>query len=188
MTRHRRANNAPPARKSSRRAGSTLAALLCLVLPAPALRAHDSRDSVAEATLNRDRNCLEITVSVHIDDLELALTRAAARPVSLERDSAGNLDPEILAYLAAEFEIKDDQGAGLKLKWIGREPVEDSAHQAALLHFEAVLPPSAKSLTLHQRMFCELHEDQINLVEFRDGDRKLILGFSPRHGARTIPL
>ncbi len=158
-----------------------------LVLPA-LTRAHDAHDSIAEATLNRDSQRLEVTLSVHAADLERALSAAAQLPVSLEKDDPAALDPRILAYLAAAFRVRDDQGTALPLEWVGREPGADPAHQTLLLHFAVVLPATSSALTLHQRTFCELHADQINLVEFRDGDRKQTLGFSPQHGARTIPL
>ncbi len=162
--------------------------LTLLLLFIPRAQAHDSRDSITEATLNRDRQRLEITLSVHVTDLELALSRSLDRPITLDQEAAATLDPLIMEYLVKVFHIKSGQDKPLPLAWVGKEPEGNAAHPILLLHFEVPLPEAAASLTLHQGIFCELHDDQINLVEFRDGDRKLTLGFSPQHGARTIPL
>lgn len=151
-------------------------------------QAHEGHDSIAEVTLNRATHRLEVTLSVHTADLEQALSAATKRPVSLEQGDTTKLDTPILAYLTATFLIQDGQGTPLPLEWIGREPEGEAAHQTLLLHFEVILPKTISALTLLQRTFCELHNDQINLVEFRDGARKLTLGFSPQHGARTIAL
>ena len=36
--------------------------------------------------------------------------------------------------------------------------------------------------------FCEVHDDQINLVHLREGDKKVTLGFSPGREAQVVRL
>ncbi len=160
-----------------------LPALLTVLGP---LAAHESHDSIAEASYNRDSSRLEVTLSVHAADLENALSRIAGTAMPLEDLPAET----ILAYLTRAFIVQDDQGAALPLAWVGKEPANDNdpSHQLIHLHFEVLIPAAATALRLHQTTFCELHDDQINLVEFRDSGNRQTLGFSPQHPARMIPL
>ena len=164
-----------------------LIVLLLLFLPFW-LPAHESHDSIAEATLNPETRRLEVTLSVHATDLERALSLALDRPIALDQAAAETIDPLITDYLVKAFQIKSAQGTPLPLEWIGKESAGNAAHPLLLLHFEVPLPASRTTLTLHQSTFCELHADQINLIEFRHGDHKQTLGFSPQHHARTIDL
>ncbi len=155
-------------------------------------RAHPGHDSVAEVFLNRETNKLEVTLSVHVADLELALSKASGQPVAFEKEPPAKLDKSIHTYLAATFLVNDDAtGARLPLEWIGKELAREDnqpLHHLALLHFEIPVPPAAAQLQFKQTTFCELFDDQINLVYLRDGDHKQMLGFSPAHDAKTISL
>ena len=74
--------------------------------------------------------------------------------------------------------------------WVGRESKEASGHHAdgelVLLHFEVSLPGGLDGVNLRQAAFCEVHDDQINLVHLRDGERKVTLGFSPGREAQVV--
>lgn len=169
------------------RLGAVLALLAGMMTEAAA---HPGHDSVTQAVYRRESGLLEVTVSVHSADLEKALSQRMGRKVAIEPAENEAVDQQILKYLQDRFLIETAEGRLLEFVWVGRELGESSTHHAdgelVLLHVEATLKGGLEHLRVRQGLFCEFNDDQINLVHLRDDDRKLTLGFSPQHEAKTV--
>jgi hypothetical protein len=162
---------------------------LMAVLPMVVL-GHPGHDSVMEAVFRRETGMLEVTVSVHAGDLERALAQASGQKVVLSADEDEAIDEMILGYLGRSISIEGSDGMRPVFSWVGREVVEASGHHAdgelMRLHFEVALPGGLDGVKLRQAAFCEVHDDQINLVHLRDGERKVTLGFSSGREAQVV--
>ena len=162
---------------------------LMAVLPMVVL-GHPGHDSVMEAVFQKETGMLEVTVSVHAGDLERALIAGAGRKVALDGADREVVDAMILGYLQQSILIESEAAGRAAFSWVGRESKEASGHHAdgelVLLHFEVSLPGGLDGVKLRQAAFCEVHNDQINLVHLRDGERKVTLGFSPGREAQVV--
>lgn len=151
--------------------------------------AHTGHDSVTEAVFRPESGMLEVTVSVHAGDLEEALVKREGRRVRVHGGQDRELDRRLADYLREVFWIEDQGGERPELGWVGRELKEEGNHAAGgvvLLHFELPLPGGLGKIRLGQNLLCEVHEDQINLVHLRDGEKRVTLGFSPAHGPKEV--
>ena len=146
----------------------------------PAASAHKFHTSFAEADYNAQERSLQITLRTFPDDLESILTRRAGRPVSL--DDKKRAEALTFAYLQEVFELKDARGRAVKLAWVGMEASVDNVW----LYFEAPLPAGLGGAQLRDRWLADLYEDQINLVNLRDGERKRALTFDRAAGFQPL--
>jgi hypothetical protein len=151
---------------------------------------HPGHDSVMEAVFRRETGMLEVTVSVQAGDLERVLTAEAGRKVTLDGAEGEVIDGMIAGYLERSILIESAAGGRPAFSWVGRAKAEAKGHhedgELVLLHFEVALPGGLDGVRLRQSAFCEVHEDQINLVHLRDGARKVTLGFSAGREARVV--
>ena len=167
-------------------------AVLCGVLASALVdvHGHPGHDSVTQAVYRSESGLLEVTVSVHSADLEKVLSQRTGKNVQIQASVAEVIDREILKYLQDRFLLETTDGRRLEYVWVGREMGEKNVHHAdgelVLLHFEAPLIGGLEQLRVLQSVFCEINEDQINLVHLREDDRKLTLGFGPQHEAKLV--
>jgi len=169
---------------------SQIAALLLLALTG-FLPAHSLHQSTAEAEYNAATKKLEISLTVFINDLELALIRRAEKLISLEKTPQAELDATITAYLSETFVVRDAAGKAAKIEWAGRE-MDDaevkSDDPAVTLFFEIPLPQGLAGHALEHSVFCELFADQVNLLHLRAADKKTQLSFKPGATIHQISL
>jgi hypothetical protein len=144
------------------------------------LHAHSLHQSTAEAEYNPKTKKLEVSLTVFINDLELALVRQCEREMRLHKTPAAEFDAQTQAYLAKTFVVTDAAGKAAKIEWVGRELDADSAKSgdpAVTLFFEVPLPQGLDKATLQNLVLCDLFQDQINLLELRNGAKKKELRF-----------
>ena len=156
------------------------------LLTVSSLHAHSVHQSTAEAEYNAKTQKLEVSLTVFVNDLELALVRQCEREMRLDKTPAAEFDAQIQAYLAKTFVVTDAAGKTAKIEWVGREldaGSEKSGDPTVTLFFEVEMPPRS---TLRHTMFCELFKDQLNLLQLRRGSRKTELRFVP--GTSATPL
>ena len=167
-----------------------LIAICVFVGMVASLQGHPGHDSVTQAVYRNETGLLEVTVSVHLADLEKALSQQSGKKEVIEVAESETLDQRILAYVQDRFLLESTDGRRLEFSWVGREMGESNAHHAdgeiVLLHFEAALRGGLDKIRVRQGVFCEFNDDQINLVHLRDEDRKLTLGFGPQHGVKMV--
>ncbi|HYY41237.1 MAG TPA: DUF6702 family protein [Pyrinomonadaceae bacterium] len=155
-------------------------ALVLLMCASSPVAAHKFHTSFAEADYNAKERALQITLRTFPDDLTNILTRRTGKPVSLDdKQRAASLT---FAYLQEVFQLKDARGRTVRLAWVGMEAGVDNVW----LYFEAKLPAGVAGARLSDRWLSDLYEDQINLVNIRNGEQKLALTFERGTGFQTI--
>jgi hypothetical protein len=144
---------------------------LSLARVVPVASAHKFHTSFAEADYNARERSLEITLRTFPDDLELVLRKRSGKSVRLDRKQEA--EPLLIAYLQETFELKNAKGETLKLSWVGMDAGVDSAW----LYFEARMPEGFAGAQLRNQFLFDLYDDQINLVNVKQDDRKRALTF-----------
>ena len=149
--------------------------LLALGLASVGLRAHSVHESNGEMEWNAATRKLEVSLTVFVNDLELALIRQTQKELRLEKTPAEVLDAHIQRYLAQTFVITTAGGPNAALSWVGREldaDTQKSDEPTVTLFFEVSLPEGLPGSTLRLTLFSELFADQLHLMLFRHGGQK----------------
>jgi hypothetical protein len=148
---------------------------ILLLWTATCLHAHSLHQSTAEAEYNPTTKKLEVSLTVFINDLETALIRQCEREMRLDKTPAAEFDAQIQAYLAKTFVVTDASGKVAKIEWVGRELDAESAKSGdptVTLFFEIALPDGLAAAKLRHAVFCEMFEDQANLLRWSATDLK----------------
>jgi hypothetical protein len=171
---------------------SSYIASLAVFFLVPWLHAHSLHQSTAEAEYNPMTKKLEVSLTVFIDDLELALMRHSERLMRIDKTPAAEFDAQILAYLSKTFVVTDAAGKAAKIEWVGRELDAQSAKSgepAVTLFFEIALPDGLAAKTLQHTVFGDLFKDQTHLLHLRSEARKAELRFTRDDAKkRLLPL
>ena len=144
--------------------------------------AHTFHTSLTRMDYNAEEKTLEITIQVFAHDLETAIEKRVGKRVNLEKSP--DATKFILDYLNDGFTLKNRNGEMQKLAWVGKEQSADSIW----LYVEAKSPEGLENASLENRLFFELHKDQVNLVTCRIAGNKQDFAFKPGDGAKKIVL
>lgn len=136
--------------------------------------------SLTEATHNRERGRLLLTVRVQTADLEAALSERAHHKITAAEP--GELAPLALEYVREKFRLTSPRGETLRLEWAGH----DATDKQLFLFFEAPLNTSLQGLRIANTLLLERLPDQINSVELHDGALKQTLVFSHETTELTV--
>ena len=79
---------------------SSLITACAVFLTFAGLHAHDLHSSTAEAEFNPKTQTLEVSLTVFVDDLELALMRQSEKLMSIEKTPVAVFDEQVMIYLA----------------------------------------------------------------------------------------
>ncbi|HJR06316.1 MAG TPA: DUF6702 family protein [Pyrinomonadaceae bacterium] len=142
--------------------------------------AHKFHTSFTEADYNARERSLEITLRTFPDDLENILSRRNGKTVRL--DQKKEAEPLLAAYLQETFQLKNARGEAIKLSWVGMDAGVDSAW----LYFEARMPDGFAGATLRNQFMFDLYDDQINLVNVKQDERKRALTFKNGDNFQTL--
>lgn len=162
-----------------------------LLLSGPSLLAHPVHQSQAHAEYNPETQKLEVSLTVFINDLEQALMHRTGQKLSLDKTGAAFFDAQVQQYLAETFVVKDAKGTVASLEWIGRElepGAEKSAEPEVTLFFELSLPHGPAGCSLRHTVFCEVFEDQSNLIRLNSGSKKTVWCFLKGDGEKQLPI
>ena len=143
--------------------------------------AHKYYTSLARVEYNAAEKTVEITLRIFADDLELALTRRAGGEVRLDRTEGA--ERLVLAYLRDTFELRNREGEGKALKWVGME----LRAGVAWLYVEAEMPEGLAGARLRDHVLCELFAGQVNTVSVRYPGARGDLVFVRGDGERAVP-
>jgi hypothetical protein len=135
--------------------------------------AHTFHTSLARIDYNAETKTAEISIQVFAHDLETALERARGKRVNLEKTP--DIEKIIVKYLGERFVLKNKNGEVKKLTFVGKEQSAD----AVWLYVETAMPESLENASLDNRLFFELHNDQVNLVTARGDGKKQDFVFKP---------
>ncbi len=152
---------------------------------------HKVHVSVAQIEFNQKSQSVEIVIRVYADDLENALSQHAKRPVKIDPATANKnkqIGETILAYLRGNLELKTKSGATVRLNWVGLEWQVDMFW----LYVEGKMPPSSvktdslDGTQLRNRVFCELFDDQVNIVNTKIREKQVGLMFESKDSFKLI--
>lgn len=163
----------------------------CLLLMSVAcLQAHSLHQTTAEAEYNAVTQKLEVSLTVFINDLELALIRQTERRISFETTPPHELDAAIHAYLGTTLVLTNAQGQVAKLEWVGREADASTAKSSdptATLFLQVAQPQGLNHTQLRHAIFTELFPDQVNLICIKNAALKKELKFTSATLSQMLP-
>ena len=152
---------------------------------------HKVHVSVSQLEYNQKAQSVEIVLRVYADDLENALSQHAKRQVKLDPTTA-NKDKRVvetvMAYLRDNFQLKDKAGRAVRLNWVGMEWQTDMYW----LYVEGKMPAvpansnALEGAQLKNKVFSELFDDQVNIVNAKIQNKQFGLMFESKDGFKTI--
>lgn len=152
---------------------------------------HKVHVSVAQLEFNQKTQSVEMVLRVYTDDLESALSQQTKREIKIDPEAA-NKDKKVgemvLAYLRNNLELKTKSGNLMRLNWVGLEWQVNMFW----LYVQAKMPVNAAKLEsldgsqLRNRIFCELFEDQVNIVNTKIQNKQVGLMFESKDGFKLI--
>ena len=134
--------------------------------------AHPAHVSMAEMEWDATSKIFEVSLKIAPDDLELALSQALGRRISLP--GTQQLDELLRDLLTARFTIRPETGKPLALHWIGHE----ISPRAVWLYFEFRPDPGQNAFDLSNRLLLEVRAQQVNTVNFNLGKQRQTFRFS----------
>lgn len=178
--------------------GPLLIPLLIAHFFGPSVQAvHPFHVCVAQMEWNGTSQLWEVSIRVHPQDLERALSQARGKPTSIEDRE---FPEQVIPFLAQQFAIvnapksmtlqdliaaidRNDSLSRSELRWIGMEPERGWLW----LHLEMLPPkePAGQSWLLH-RIFLDQIDRQENSVRIVDGTNRYALQF--KRGQEAQPM
>ncbi|MES2598537.1 MAG: DUF6702 family protein [Verrucomicrobiota bacterium] len=152
-------------------------------------QAHSLHQSTTEAEYNAATQKLEVSLTVFINDLELALMRHSEKLLSFEKTPVEQFDAVIQDYLTKTFVLTDASGKPADIRWVGREQDEESAQAndpAVTLYFEMSVKGELTGCVLRHAVFGNIFKDQVNLLHLKSGAQSLQMSFKAEDGAKKL--
>lgn len=150
----------------------TIAAVSVVLLPAGWAECHPVHFSFAELEWNSESRCIEVSLQMEPEDLQAALRlESGDRQLSLE---SPEIDEFIRNYvssqvvLASTSDVQADTRREYPVRWVGSE----ITLKAAWAYFEVPMDTLPDKVRVTNRVLFEVAEEQINVINFRYGDRR----------------
>lgn len=146
---------------------------------------HKFHLSVTQIEYNPKEQTAEITIRVFADDLETALSQHAQRPIKIDPAKANKdkqLGETVIAYLRDQFQFKTSARRPVKLDWVGLEWKTDMFW----LYVKGKLPEGLEGTQLRNKVFQELYEDQVNIVNSKIDGKQIGLMFDVKDEFKLI--
>jgi hypothetical protein len=151
-------------------------ALLLVALHPNPLAAHPLHTSVAILTYNPASGKIDVSIRVFADDFE----RAAARR-SATLSAARAMESPLLGYIRASFVVTDASGRTIPLEWCGWWRQGD----LVWICFRSRNAVSGRVM-IANRIFHDLYDDQINIVQAKIDGRSINLLFTKGEKAKLV--
>lgn len=143
-------------------------------------QAHSLHQSTTEAEYNPAAQKLEVSLTVFINDLELALMRHSEKLLSFEKTPADVFDKAIQDYLKNFFVLTNAAGKRAVIEWLGRELDEESAKSndpQVTLYFELPVTGDLNDWSLRHEVLGNIFKDQVNLMHLKIHGRDVQMSF-----------
>ena len=131
---------------------------------------------------NADKEALEITVNVAIEDLELALEGQTAKKINIGTNAeTESVDQLIEAYFRQRLTLAPNNRL-THYQWVGKEVSQDLHN--LYIYFEVLdcnQNGSIETLLIENSIFTDILSDQSNIVLLEFGDKSHNLTFSRAH-------
>jgi uncharacterized protein DUF6702 len=150
-------------------------------LPTP----HKIHVSVTNLEFSQPRQMVEIVIRVFSDDLENALSRRADRAVKIDPATAGKdrqVVELVMAYLRSNFELKNKAGRPVALSWNGIEGQPDMFW----IFVKGRAQGGLEGAQLRNKIFCELFDDQVNIVNAKHQGKQIGLMFEAKDDFKIL--
>jgi len=141
--------------------------------------AHPLHATLTELRYDARAAELSGTIRVFVNDLALAVAKRTGAPPSIDAQPS---DAAIMAYVSATVKASDGRGHTVSFVGCG------TRRNADLLWIclrGATIGPAAE-LTLSNQFLCDLFDDQVNVVQIVDGDRRGSLLFTRGEGPKRL--
>lgn len=129
---------------------------------------------------NGEERLAEITLRTFADDLEAILSKRAGKIARLDGSKAAN--GQVFAYLQSVFRLKSG-AQEIELQWVGMELKGNTAW----IYLQAKVPKGPSKTSLRNDFLFDLFEDQVNVVNVIDKEKKGSLVFKRGVGAQELP-
>src|SRR5262250_2381514 len=146
---------------------------------------HRVHVSVTNLEFNQPRQTVEIVIRVFTDDLENALSLRAKRAVKIDPATAGKdrqVVELVMAYLRSSFELKNKAGRTVALSWNGIEGQPDMFW----IFVKGRTPGGLEGAQLRNKIFCELFDDQVNIVNAKNQGKQVGLMFESKDDFKIL--
>jgi len=162
---------------------------LILLLPSGLFAAsstfHKFHVSVSQVEYDRVRQTSRIMIRVFADDLQTAVSQHVGRtlriqgaPITNDREIGGLIH----SYVRDRLELRTRDGRAVSLNWAGLEAQSD----VVWLYVEGRTPGGLAGAQLRNRLFCELYEDQVNIVNTLHQQKTIGVMFEPKDDFKSI--
>jgi hypothetical protein len=142
---------------------------------------HPLHTTLTEVVQPNDAKPMTATIRGFADDLTLGAARHAGRDTSALRGAAG--DSLIASYLAGTLRFSDQHGRAIRLTLRGVRRTAD----LLWFSFETTGVATLAGGRVANTTLCEIHRDQVNIVQFKRPGRARSLVFMPGDGAKAVP-
>ena len=131
--------------------------ILCLMCGVQMSLAHRFYASFTQMDLKDETRTIEVTHRLFTHDVGDFLRLKLGNSSSL---TDAEIEPILKEFVEGSFAVFDAQGTRLPLTWIAMEYATDNVH----IYQEAPLPADPSQLTIINRLFMTLFDDQKNTV------------------------
>ena len=143
---------------------------------------HDFHVTHTTIYYNADKEAIEITVNVAIEDLERALEDQTAKKISIGTNAeTESVDELIQAYFRQRLTLVPNNRL-THYQWVGKEVSQDLHN--LYIYFEVIdcnQNGKIESLLIENSIFTDILPDQSNIVLVEFGDKSHNLTFSRAH-------
>lgn len=150
---------------------------LALSLFATPESAHPLHSTIAE--VSESNGTVRATIRVFADDFGTAVTRSLRGRTAAVGPA---WDAAAVAYVASAFALTDRAGRPLALRSCG-------VRRSADMYFvcvETTTPATIASLSVRNRILCDIWDDQVNVVQANVGGSRRSLLFTKGDGAKPL--
>lgn len=146
---------------------------------------HAFHVSVCEMEYDQDRNALEMSYRVFLDDLEEGLKLwSGSRDVDvLAVDYKPTLDSLLAEYMLAQLKLIINEDTS-EVTYLGSRVDAE----VMKIYLEVSEIKKIKSLAIRNEVLMDLFSDQVNLVHFKSGSNKQSLKFDNRQRFASLDL
>jgi hypothetical protein len=153
--------------------------------PLPTPHPHKIHVSVTNLEFDQPKQLVEIVIRVFTDDLENALSQRAKREMKVDPATAGKdrqVIEQVMAYLRSNFELKNRAGRPVTLSWNGIEGQMDMFW----IYVKGRMPGGLEGAQLRNKIFCELFDDQVNIVNAKHQGKQIGLMFESKDDFKAL--
>jgi hypothetical protein len=150
---------------------------------------HNVHVSVMNLEFEEPKQTVEIVIRIFNNDLENALGRRAKQSMKIDPATAGKdrrFIEQVMAYLRSQFELKNKAGRPVALYWSGIQGQPDGQTNMIWIFVKGRMPGGLEGAQIRNKIFCELFDDQVNIVNASRQGKQIGLMFEPKDDFKIL--